>query len=149
MYRRPKDVDLHAAIRKTNGMQRERSRTGFWHATTAGLIVGALGIAILWGSGQEFPFYPPPGIIILVTGALFVALARRRWTPAVGAGLGLFVTIGFLLSGLLGEGFDSLLGHNGTVRAIGQAIQQLGVIAAAISGVSATRINYRRAGLDK
>jgi hypothetical protein len=47
-------------------------------ATVAGLVVGALGIAILWASGVEFPIYPPPGIIILLAGAIFVGLARGR-----------------------------------------------------------------------
>ena len=46
----------------------------------------------------EFPVYPPPGIIILLAGAGFVALARWPWAPAVGALLGLFVTVGFLIS---------------------------------------------------
>jgi hypothetical protein len=43
--------------------------------TVVGLVVGAVGIAILWAAGVEFPIYPPPGI------------------------LGLFVTVGFLVSG--------------------------------------------------
>jgi MFS superfamily sulfate permease-like transporter len=49
-------------------------------ATMAGLVVGALGIAILWALGVEFPFYPPPGIIVLVVGTVFVALGRWSWT---------------------------------------------------------------------
>ena len=39
-----------------------------------GLVVGALGIAILWASGVEFPFAVPPGLVILLAGALFVGL---------------------------------------------------------------------------
>jgi hypothetical protein len=42
-----------------------RSRT----ATVAGLAAGAVGIAILWAAGVEFPTYPPPGIVILLAGA--------------------------------------------------------------------------------
>ena len=67
-------------------------------ATLMGLVVDTLGIAILWASGVEFPAYPPPGIIILLAGAGFIALARWPWAPAVGALLGLFVTVGFLIS---------------------------------------------------
>ena len=37
--------------------------------TIAGLVVGAIGIGILWASGVEFPFAIPPGIVILVVGA--------------------------------------------------------------------------------
>jgi hypothetical protein len=66
--------------------------------TVLGLLVGALGIAILWASGVEFPIYPPPGIVIVLAGAAFVALAPWRWAPGVGAFLGLFVLVGFLIS---------------------------------------------------
>ena len=109
--------------------------------TMVGLVVGAFGIAILWASGVEFPFYPPPGIVILIAGTVFVALARRPWAPAVGAFLGLFVTVGFLISP---TGLSNLTGEAGTSVAIGQGIQLVGVLTALIAGVVATRANYRR-----
>jgi hypothetical protein len=108
--------------------------------TVGGLMVGALGIAILWASGVEFPFYPPPGIIILLAGALFVGLAPWRWAPGVGAFLGLFVFVGFLISP---TGLTNLFGQAGTSVAIGQGIQVLGVLTALIAGVITTRANYR------
>jgi hypothetical protein len=110
-------------------------------ATVAGLLVGAAGIGILWAAGVDFPIYPPPGIVILLAGALFVALGRWRWTPGVGAFLGLFVTVGFLISP---TGRTNLVGEAGTSVAIGQAIQVVGVVTALIAGVIATRANYRR-----
>lgn len=109
--------------------------------TLIGLVVGAVGIAILWASGIEFPVYPPPGIIILLAGAAFVALARWPWAPAVGALLGLFVTIGFLISP---TGWSNLTGEAGASVAIGQAIQVIGVLTAVIAGLVATRANYRK-----
>jgi hypothetical protein len=112
-----------------------RSRT----ATVAGLSAGAVGIAILWAAGVEFPFYPPPGIVILLAGAVFVGLAPWPWTPAVGAFLGLFVTVGFVASG----GPPNLVGRDGTSVAIGTWIQMAGVLTALIAGVVATRANYR------
>jgi hypothetical protein len=108
-------------------------------ATVAGLVVGAAGIAILWASGVEFPIYPPPGIIILLAGAIFVGLASWPWAPAVGAFLGLFITVGFVASG----GPPSLFGEHGTGVAIGTWIQMAGVLTALASGVIATRANYR------
>jgi hypothetical protein len=33
------------------------------------------------GGGGEFPIYPPPGIIILLAGAIFVSLGSWPWTP--------------------------------------------------------------------
>jgi hypothetical protein len=60
-------------------------------ATVLGLLVGALGIAILWASGVEFPIYPPPGIVILLAdtlsvGSFAVVVGRyRRFTAEVGS----------------------------------------------------------------
>lgn len=121
-------------------MTAQRTLSGPRAATVAGLVVGALGIAILWASGVEFPFYPPPGIVILLAGAIFVGLAPWPWTPAVGAFLGLFVTVGFVVSG----GPPNLFGRDGTSVAIGTWIQLLGVLTALIAGGMATRANYRK-----
>jgi hypothetical protein len=110
-------------------------------ATIVGLLVGATGIAILWATGVEFPVYRPPGIVILVAGSEFVALARWARAPAVGAFLGLFVAVGFLISP---TGLSNLIGEAGTGAAIGQAIQVIGVITAMVAGVVATRANYGR-----
>jgi hypothetical protein len=100
----------------------------------AGLVTGAAGIAILWAAGVEFPVAVPPGLVILLIGAGLVAGVRRRWSDAVGALLGLFVVVGFVVSGINGDGFDNLLGRNGADVALGQIVQLLGVVTAAISG---------------
>lgn len=126
-------------------MNAERSWSVPRAATLVGLVVGALGISILWATGQDFPFYPPPGIVILLAGALFVGLTSWRWTPAVGGFLGLFVTVGFLLEGTIsGSGFENLAGEAGAGRAVGQGAQVVGVVTALIAGVIATRTNYRK-----
>lgn len=116
-----------------------RQFSGARVATIVGLLVGALGIAILWAAGIVFPFYPPPGIIILAVGLLFVALAPWRWAPIVGTLLGLFVLVGFLVSP---TGRTNLAGAAGARVAIGQGIQLLGVVTALIAGALATRANY-------
>ena len=82
-----------------------------------------MGIAILWASGVEFPIYPPPGILILLAGAIFVGLATWPWAPGVGAFLGLFVLVGFLISP---TGLSNLSGEAGTSVAVGQGIQVVG-----------------------
>lgn len=122
-------------------MKTQSSLSGARAVTVAGLVVGAIGIAILWASGVEFPFAIPPGIVILLAGALFVGLASWRWTPAVGAFLGLFVTVGFLISP---TGLSNLSGEAGLSVAIGQGIQLAGVLTALVAGVIATRANYRK-----
>jgi hypothetical protein len=111
-------------------------------ATVAGLVVGALGIVILWASGVAFPFVIPPGIVILLIGALVVALTKWRWAPALGAFLGLFVFVGFLISP---SGVPNLLGQNGMGVAVGQVIQVIGVLTALIAGVMASWTNYQTA----
>src|SRR5829696_6727414 len=122
--------------------------------TVAGLVVGAAGIAVLWASGVEFPVAIPPGLVILLVGALFVGPAPWRWATGVGAFLGLFVTLGFLPSGSIpnlvgGDGYTLFGTPNpidrdtlGTI--IGTWIQTIGVLTALIAGVIATRNNYRK-----
>jgi hypothetical protein len=122
-------------------MSEQRSLSSPRAVTVLGLVVGALGIAILWASGVEFPIYPPPGIVILLAGALFVGLVPWRWAPGVGALLGLFVFVGFLISP---TGLTNLFGQAGTSVAIGQAIQVIGVVTALLAGVITTRANYRK-----
>jgi hypothetical protein len=105
-------------------------------ATVAGLLVGALGIALLWASGRiHWPVYPPPGIVNLLLGALLVGLTRWRWAPAVGAVMGSILIVGFMLSG----GPPNLLGHKGTTVAIGNWVMIAGGCTAMIAGVIATR----------
>jgi hypothetical protein len=122
-------------------MNVRRSLPGSRAVTVLGLVVGALGIALLWASGVEFPIYPPPGIVILLAGALLVGLAPWRWAPGVGAFLGLFVLVGFLISS---TGLSNLFGQAGAGVAIGQGIQVLGVLTALIAGVIATRANHHQ-----
>jgi hypothetical protein len=107
----------------------------------AGLVVGALGIGVLWASGVEFSVAVPPGIVILLVGAVVVGLAPWRWAPGIGAFLGLFVTVGFLISP---TGIPNFLGQHGLSVAIGSWIQMAGVLTAMVAGVIATRNNYRK-----
>jgi hypothetical protein len=135
-------------------MSVKRTSSGERALTIAGLVVGAAGIAILWASGVEFPVAIPPGLVILLVGALFVGLVPWRWATGVGAFLELFVIAGFLISG----GIPNLIGADGSTffgtpnpidrdtlgTLIGTWIQTIGVLTALIAGVIATRNNYRR-----
>lgn len=100
----------------------------------SGLTAGAAGIAALWAGGVEFPVAIPPGLVILLIGVGLAGFVRRPWTAWLGAGLGLFVLVGFLLAGVNGDGFDYLLGDEGALVALGQAVEVLGVLVAAVSG---------------
>jgi hypothetical protein len=108
--------------------------------TMSGLVIGAAGIAILWAAGIEFPVAVPPGLVILLSGALIVALVRKRWAPGIGAFLGLFVIVGFLISP---EGLGNLFGQRGAAVAFGQGIQLIGVLLAFAMGSLATWRAYR------
>jgi hypothetical protein len=127
-------------------MGAQRAWSGPRTATVVGLVVGAVGIAMLWASGVEFPIYPPPGIVILLIGAILVTLAPWPWAPGVGAFLGLFVLVGFLISP---TGRSNLSGEEGAGVAIGQGIQLVGVLTALLAGVIATRANYRGSASTK
>ena len=100
-----------------------------------GLVTGAVGIAVLWASGVEFPFYPPPGLLILTGGAAFVAAAKWAWAPGVGAFLGLFVIVGFVLSSVIsGAGTGNLTGAAGAGGVVGTVVQLAGVALALVAG---------------
>lgn len=99
------------------------------------LLVGALGIALLWAGGVDFPVAVPPGIVILLVGAVVVAVWRSRWSAVLGAGLGLFVLVGFVVSCFAGEGLDNLTGDAGAVAAVGQVVQLIGVAMATVVGI--------------
>ena len=109
--------------------------------TIIGLVVGALGIALLWIAGVAFPIYPPPGIILLLGGALFVWLVPKGWAPVIGVLLALFIIVGFLLSP---TGIPNLTGATGVTVAIGQAVQLVGVLVALITGSMALKTNYQK-----
>jgi hypothetical protein len=108
--------------------------------TITALVVGAVGIGILWAAGVPFPFYPPPGILLLGAGAIFMSVSKARWAPAVGAALGLFVTVGFLASS---TGIDNLTGVYGTAISVGTVVQVLGVATAFVAGAITTVRSYR------
>ncbi|GAA3033208.1 hypothetical protein GCM10017559_70720 [Streptosporangium longisporum] len=101
---------------------------------------------MLWASGVEFPFYPPPGLLILAGGAAFVGLVKRAWAPGVGAFLGLFVIAGFVLSSVVsGAGIGYLTGDAGAGGVIGTVTQLAGVAVALVAGSIAVG-RERRAG---
>jgi uncharacterized membrane protein len=108
--------------------------------TFAGLVAGAIGIALLWVGGIAFPFYPPPGFLILCAGAVIVALVRWRWAPLVGVALGLFMIVGFLASP---NGIDNLTAVHGATISVGTVVQLLGVVTAVVAGLVATVAGYR------
>jgi hypothetical protein len=108
--------------------------------TVTGLVVGAAGIAILWAAGIEFPVAVPPGLVILLSGALIVAFVPKAWATGVGAFLGLFVIVGFLISP---DGFDNLFGRRGGAVVVGQVVQLIGVLLAFVTGSLAAWHGYR------
>jgi hypothetical protein len=114
---------------------------GWRAATTLGLTVGAAGIGILWSTGKiDFPIYPPPGMLVLLAGALCVALLRVSWAPAIGTALGMFMVVGFFGSG----GLDDITGASGTGVAVGLIVQMTGILVALVSSVMALRTRPRR-----
>jgi hypothetical protein len=114
--------------------------------TIVGLVAGAVGIVLLWVGGVAFPFYPPPGVLILAAGAVFVALAPWAWVPAVGALVGVFMIVGFVASSLRsGAGTGYLMGDAGVAGSVGTVVQMVGVVTALVAGVLATRRELRAA----
>ena len=104
--------------------------------TLIGLVVGAVGIAILWASASSsrstrrrassscWPARP--------SSRSLDGPGHRLW----GHSSAFFVTIGFLISP---TGWSNLTGEAGASVAIGRTIRVIGVLTALIAGVVATR----------
>ncbi len=106
--------------------------------TVAALLVAAAGFVIQIVSGIDVPTVPP-GLVILLVAAGLVAFGPWRWTPVVGTVLGLWLLIGFSLSGEAGRLLDpSQLGGF-----VGLWVQFLAVIVAVVAGIVATIQNFR------
>ena len=109
--------------------------------TVAGLAAGALGILTLYIAGIEFPFFPPPGMLIATAGALAVALVRWRWIALLGPILGAFYWVGLFAS----DTARYLVGDGGTLVTVGIWVQMVGVTVAFVAGVLAVMPTRRSA----
>ena len=107
-------------------------------ATVAALLVAAAGFAIQIASGVDVPAVPP-GLVIMLAAAALVAFGPWRWTPLIGAVVGLFLLVGFFASGALGSLLDP--GRLGVL--VGAWVQFLAVIVAVAAGIVAAAQNHR------
>lgn len=119
-------------------MNRQNSLSWSGRLTVAALLVAAAGIVIQIFSGIDFPTVPP-GLVILLVAAGLVALGPWRWTPIVGAVLGVWLLVGFTLSGEAGRLFDPIQ----VGGFVGLWIQLLAIIVAIVAGIVATVRNFR------
>jgi len=103
-------------------------------ATAGGLIVAAAGIAILYVSGVAMPIVPP-GLVLLVVGAIIVATVRRRWALVVGLLVALAEIIGFFASGSAA----ALTDLTSVSVLAGTWIRLLGLVVAIVAGLLAAR----------
>jgi hypothetical protein len=103
-------------------------------ATAGGLTVAAAGIAILYVAGIAMPVVPP-GLVLLVVGAILVGTVRRRWALAVGLLVGLAEVMGFFASGSVA----ALTDLTSVSVLAGTWIRLLGLVVAVAAGVWAMR----------
>jgi hypothetical protein len=113
-------------------------------AQVGGLAAGAVGLVIEVVSGvQGFPIVPP-GPIILVVAAGFVALAPWRWAPILGLAAAVFLTVGQAVTPNFGGSFDRLGDVGAFGPFAGTALFLLGLLVALAAGVVATFHGLRR-----
>ncbi len=121
-------------------MNAKQSPSAARTATIVGLIVGAVGILILRLAGVAMPVVPP-GLVMLVVAAVFVAVAPWRWAPVVAIVAGLAEVAGFFASGSADGLFE--IGSLGVLA--GTWVRLAGILTAVVAGVLATRIARRTA----
>ncbi|TDD02880.1 hypothetical protein [Nonomuraea diastatica] len=103
------------------------------------MITGAAGMVIQGVSGVPMPIVPP-GLVLLVGSALLIAFTGWRWTPALGA------LVGLAEAAAIGIGqLDTLADPSALGIFLGTWIRTLGIVMAITAGVPATVIAYRRA----
>lgn len=112
------------------------------------LLVAAAGIGIQIATGvTEYPTIPP-GAVLLVASAIFVAIAPWRWAPIVGLILALYLTIWSLIVGVTGGSlmWDRLATPSDIGPFLGTGIQLLAFFVAVATGAVATThyFKYRK-----
>lgn len=100
------------------------------------LLVAAAGFVIQIISGIQVPAVPP-GLVMMLVAAALVAFLPWRWIPLVGAGVGLFLLVGFFASGAVANLLDPT--RPGVL--IGAWIQFLAVFVVIVAGIIAVMQN--------
>lgn len=107
-------------------------------ALVAGLLLGAVGLVIEVVTGVPgFPLVPP-GPIILVVAAGFVALAPWRWAPTLGLAAAVFLTVGQVVAPNFGGSIDRLGDGAAVGPFAGTALFEIGLVIALVAGVVAS-----------
>lgn len=122
---------------ETADVKRPQSSTPY-RVTMAGLVVGAIGIVILWVAGADMPAVPP-GFILLLLAAALVAFGPWRWTPIVAILIGLSEA-----GGVFGASAGQLVDTTPLSWFLGTWVRVLGIVLILVGGVLATRLAYRK-----
>ncbi len=107
--------------------------------TVFSLVAAAAGVVMMMISGVDFRTTIPPGLFILLIPAALVAFGRWRWTPIIATLAGLFIFVGYFLSGWVVRLLD--LSQFGAL--IGLWLQFLASFITVVAGSIATIWNYR------
>lgn len=99
-----------------------------------GLIAGPVGIGIQIATGVDsFPLIPP-GAVLMLAGAIVVALVPWRWTPVVGLLAAAWIGVGALVTPEAGQRLST---PSDIGPFVGMTVQLAGVIVAVLAGVIA------------
>ncbi len=101
-----------------------------------GLVLTAAGMVLQIAAGSEL--YPtiPPGPIILLVGAVLVALGPRGWAPYVGLVVPVFLTVGGIIAAIVSGSFISQLTKVGQAGIfVGSLAHVVGLITALVAGI--------------
>ena len=106
--------------------------------TVSALLVATAGVVVQIVAGVDFPPVPPVFFIQLVPAA-FVYFGRWRWTAALAAVAGVFLTAGLFASGEVARLTDTGLA-GGVGGSIGLWVQMVAVVVATVAaGVALVR----------
>lgn len=111
--------------------------------TVVGLVLAAIGISTLFLTNSVNVPAVAFGPIILVGVAALVAVGPWKWTPVVGA----LVGVGILAGAIIAPGLVDRLSNPGQAGGfVGTWVQVIGLLTAIVSGMLAVRENYAQSG---
>jgi hypothetical protein len=109
-----------------------------------GMAAVAVGIMVQILAGVDFPVVPP-GLVVTVVAAAVVVLVRRRWAPAVGLLVAVWLIIGLFVSGTT----PRLVDPSPAAALAGLWIQVAGLVMAGVAAAAAWWRESRKSREDR
>jgi hypothetical protein len=132
-------IHLEPLSSKGDPMAAKRRSSVASNITVIALLVAGVGFVLQMAAGVTDTPTIPPGLVVIVGAALFVAVAPTGWTPLAGPVAGLFNLLAVAVVGTA----DRLADPSPAGAFIGAWMMIPGLIVATVAGTIAAARNHR------